>query len=165
MTPEQRADHLLVFATESNKIERIYDERRHLSHAAALDKLLRVEEVSIPDLEEFVRGVEPGAFLRTEPGHEVVIAGRMGEDPRLVRRELQGLLADILTYEYEGQAWDAHVRYEMIHPFIDGNGRSGRALWLWQMVRMEEWDFRIPGFLHMAYYEALRAQGTNPRGE
>ena len=36
------------------------------------------------------------------------------------------------------------------HPFTDGNGRSGRALWLWQMNNHAPF-----GFLHTFYYQTL----------
>ena len=39
-------------------------------------------------------------------------------------------------------AWTAHCEYEALHPFTDGNGRSGRAIWLWLMH-----DASL-GFLH-----------------
>ena len=39
---------------------------------------------------------------------------------------------------------------------MDGNGRSGRALWLWQMVNQHNYDMRL-GFLHLWYYQSLQA--------
>jgi Fic family protein len=36
-----------------------------------------------------------------------------------------------MEYPTEEEVWQAHLAYETIHPFIDGNGRSGRLIWLW----------------------------------
>ena len=46
-----------------------------------------------------------------------------------------------------------HVAYENLHPFMNGNGRSGRALWLWHMGGIE----KVPlGFLRTWYYQSLQ---------
>lgn len=50
-------------------------------------------------------------------------------------------------------AWEAHNRYEEIHPFTDLNGRTGRLLWLLKAVD-EGYRFTIP-FLRMYYYQTL----------
>ncbi len=61
----------------------------------------------------------------------------------------------------------SHVAYENLHPFTDGNGRSGRALWLWQMMHgtMRQVNMaRDLGFLHTFYYQTLNASdGRTPR--
>lgn len=44
----------------------------------------------------------------------------------------------------------AHKRYESIHPFVDLNGRTGRAIWLHMMGG----EARL-GFLHTWYYQSL----------
>ena len=142
---------LLKFATESNKIERIYVERRHLQHAAALKKLLALEELRLEDLQEFVTSIQPDARLRTASYHRVWIGGREAPPASESLPALMGLLDNInkgLVSPLE-----AHKQYEYLHPFIDGNGRSGRAIWLWQQAK-QGYDGRYL-FLQMYYYSTL----------
>lgn len=56
----------------------------------------------------------------------------------------------------EMDPWTAHARYEKIHPFEDLNGRTGRILWAWSMIRKGHNPFRLP-FLHCYYYQSLSA--------
>jgi Fic family protein len=63
-----------------------------------------------------------------------------------------------------------HYRFESIHPFADGNGRSGRALALWELYRRgfdTHHIFSVDEFYwenRPRYYEALdnvRREGEN----
>ena len=140
---------LYAFAKESNEIEGITKERRHLTHAAALERFLALPSITIDDLKFFVGSVEPTAKLRLTDGQRVFIGGREGLPGSLVFQNLTQLLNQI-SIATEG-ANRLHRWYEEIHPFTDGNGRSGRALWLWLMVNRFGYDGRYK-FLQMYYY-------------
>lgn len=53
-----------------------------------------------------------------------------------------------------GNPWQQHIEFENLHPFMDGNGRTGRALWAWQMRFLGRDPFALP-FLHRWYYQTL----------
>lgn len=145
-------DKLYKFAEESNHIEGILTPRRHLNHAAALHKFLAYPRIGVDQLAEFVKSAQPDARLRTGPLDRVWIGGREAPTYDLVHYVLPELLNGV--YRNVLTPLEAHRAYEYIHPFTDGNGRSGRALWLWQMVKFNDYDLKYK-FLQMYYYQTL----------
>lgn len=137
------------FVRESNWIEGILRNPT----AAELDAhvaLINLTFPNVPDLEMFVATIAPGHKLRDKHGLDVrvgnYIAPRGGP-------EIRKALGAIVARAHEGldlcDPWQLHIDYETLHPFTDGNGRSGRALWLWQMQGAPI------GFLHRFYYQTL----------
>lgn len=142
---------LITFIKESNRIEGIFRDPTQ-DDIDQFQQFLDLPVVEVHHLEKFVSVYQPNAVLRRQVGLDVRvgshIAPRGGPD---IEVRLTSLLLDI---EAGLPPWDAHVRFENIHPFTDGNGRSGRALWAWQMLELGHNPFRL-GFLHTFYYQTL----------
>lgn len=141
---------LIKFLRESNSIEGIYTDISNHDLAEA-QQFLELKKITIPDLERFVEHFQPGAKLRDKPGMDVRVGNHvpMPGGP-LVTQRLEGLLIG-LPYP---TAFSIHKEYEAIHPFVDCNGRSGRILWLWQMLN-EGRKLAPMGFLQTWYYSSL----------
>lgn len=133
---------------ESNKIEGIFRDPTDEEVAAARD-FLGLSKVTIADLQHFVSIYQPGARLRDKVGLNVRVGRHLppAGSPK-IKKALQALLDKIEMKELT--PWQAHVEYETLHPFTDGNGRSGRILWLWMMP-----DASL-GFMHHFYYQTLQ---------
>ena len=145
---------LLSFIDESNAIESIH--RRATNAEIQAHHLLWAQRrIEVSDLQEFVAAVAPGKPLRDRIGMNVRVGShtppRGGPD---VAAALRDLLAAVTASDVD--AYDTHIAYELLHPFMDGNGRSGRALWAWQMQRDGLDPFALP-FLHRFYYQTLDA--------
>lgn len=141
-------DKLIRFQTESNLIEGI-DRPVTDAEIYALKAFMHVDKVTVSVLEAYVDIIQPGAKLRDQPGMNVRIGNHW---PRSggpgVRTHLEAILFDTGL-----SAFERHQRYERLHPFMDGNGRSGRALWLRDMGG--SWLSSGMCFLHQFYYQSL----------
>jgi len=86
----------------------------------------------------------PGTALRNSTSGEIVYTPPVGEDI------IRGLLANWEKFIHEQEDLDplvrmavAHYQFEAIHPFPDGNGRTGRILNLLQLIEQKLLDTPI----------------------
>lgn len=146
---------ILRFVEESNRIEDIHMVREVEIEAA--NRFLALERITIADLVEFVHINARGAKLRNQVGMDVRVGSHlpMRGGPAVTAALLD--LLGLVNGEGTSDPFTVHALYENIHPFQDGNGRSGRILWAWQMLHDgHPFGLRL-GFLHAFYYQALEA--------
>lgn len=82
----------------------------------------------------------------------VMVGGRVCPTSAMVPHLMENWLLDY-------QAMDpiiAHVRFEHIHPFVDGNGRTGRLLLWWTQMHLEETLTKITFKERQSYYRWFR---------
>ena len=155
MTYEPPVGWLGRFIVESNRIEGIH--HTGAEDLAAHETFLARPMIKPADLSIFVSTIAPGERLRTVYGMGVTVGDHVAPagGPTIVH-----LLNNITTNLRNRSPYENHVLYEDLHPFTDGNGRSGRVLWLWQMInhgsKLDGRRARELLFFHTMYYQSLR---------
>jgi hypothetical protein len=144
---------LKSFIDESNKIEGIL-----VPPAGPITELnqymtfLDLDKIRPGDVKNFNRLVQPGARLRNQVGLNAKVSNHVAPPggPEITTR-----LREVLAIP---DPYRQHLAFESLHPFTDGNGRTGRALWLWHMLDQgHEAQILRYGFLHLFYYQTLEA--------
>ena len=92
--------------------------------------LLAANALRVENLEMFVHHIAKGAHVRDE----------RSDDEAPSPAELKASLATIVlaAQKHAASPQRLHRIYTMLNPFTDGNGRCGRALLMWQVMRAGE---------------------------
>ena len=136
------------FIIESNAIEGIHRDPTE-GEIKEFRRFMMLESINPRELMKFVKVYQPNAIIRDRvniPGVKVGNHIAPSSGPQIMVS-----LYSIIENMEENGPYQTHILYETLHPFTDGNGRSGRMLWAWQMGRSK----LGLGFLHRFYYQTL----------
>lgn len=144
--------NVYTFLRESNAIEGVYDEASLDQALVAWKYLIGEKEINAHVMlrtHKILMLNKPGlypnekGYFRTVP---VFIAGKQGINAKLIPTQIANLVMNMNDLWINGMKENRdylekliiehHVKYEKIHPFVDGNGRTGRMFLNWTRVKL-----------------------------
>jgi Fic family protein len=146
---------------ESNLIENIDDPAADAAMEEAWLRLARRDRLTLETVlytHQLITAAQLGDHAGRLRQVRVMVGGRICPP----QEQVSGLLADWLRdmqrwKELDPQAM--HVKFEHIHPFIDGNGRTGRLLLWWHQIRLGQAPILLRASERWDYYEWFREPG------
>jgi hypothetical protein len=84
----------------------------------------------------------------------VYIGGKEALDPADIDIQMNVWIA---SFSKSLSPKEAHIQFENIHPFVDGNGRTGRLLMWWMEMKLGEQPTLITYVDRKSYYDWFRS--------
>ncbi len=156
-------------AAASDRAER--EVTNYLAGLKYIGQRAGIRKVRHEDVFALHRILADGVMDQGRSGQYRTIFVSVGDDTPPGPQEVSGLMFELLEWWNEASrelspvmsSAILHYRFEAIHPFADGNGRTGRALALWDLYRRgfdTHHIFSVDEYYWQdrpAYYAALRA--------
>lgn len=133
-----------------------FNEKRPLNEEFLLE-LQRVLTQGTYDTRRYQLGERPGEYK-----HHDYVTGKeeIGASAEDVKEEMDELLAELQVVSTANALTAAayfHAKFENIHPFADGNGRTGRLAMNYLLVMLDHPPIIIHEEDRLGYYNALEA--------
>lgn len=153
-------DNLDLFLRESNAIEDVWDERSLLDAKRAWDYLISFDTLTKENILKAHDILMTNHLPPLERGYFRLVRVWIGGGEAITAKMIPGLFDDWLEGANAGSKWcdekESHIKFEKIHPFIDGNGRMGRIIMNWQRVKHGKPILVIYEKEKQKYYEWFR---------
>lgn len=134
------AKDLREFLLESNAIEKVYDYDSLKQATHAWDYLIKKDVITSDIIKKTHKILMKNQNIDAKyKGQfrdcDVWVGGRIGLSPQFLEPKMLMWCFETIRANPPVDAKQLHIDYEHIHPFIDGNGRTGRMFYNWTRVK------------------------------
>jgi Fic family protein len=165
LTLEETEKILLQIDLDRFISERELFEARNLGRVVSyIDKRAREQELSFEVIlslhKMLISNIRDDVAGRFRKDNEFVrVANHIAPNPKEIEERLTKMLSEYNSASYENiikRIAKLHLTFEYIHPFIDGNGRIGRVLNNYSLIREGFVPINIKFIDRKKYYEAFK---------
>ena len=164
-------DRVSSYTGDTRTITELQNQKRaYLYLLKAFGERMPIDEAFIIEMQRIItegtydqarmdKGERPGEYKKH---HYVVGQSETGAAPETVSEEIRELLDDVIGTDVEDRnvltaAAFLHAKFENIHPFSDGNGRTGRILMNYFLLLHDHPPITIYDEERKQYYAALES--------